>query len=236
MLTVDYDRLRISPGESVLDLGCGGGRHTFEALVRGATVTSVDIDGAVLKDVASMVTALRTEGEISKQVKSHCVNASALALPFANNSFDVVIASEVMEHITDDHAAFSELARVLRKGGRAAVTVPRWWPERLCWALSSQYHMQAGGHVRIYRRGELVGGLEASGLSVTDTHHAHALHSPYWWLKCAFGMKSQSRIPAIYHRFLVWDIEHPNRFVRRAERALNPALGKSLVVYAAKGP
>ena len=232
MLTIDFNRLGLAAGESVMDLGCGGGRHSFEALLRGATVTSVDIDGAVLKDVASMVAALRSEGRIAEKVTSHCVNASALELPFADGSFDVVIASEVMEHVEDDAAAFSEMARVLRKGGRAAVSVPRWWPERLCWTLSSDYHDQPGGHVRIYRRREIVSRLAAAGLSATGAHHAHALHSPYWWLKSALG--DESRIAAAYHRFLVWDIEHRNGLVRGTEQLLNPALGKSFVLYATK--
>ena len=38
MLTVDFDRLGLQPGERILDMGCGGGRHAFEAIRRGATV------------------------------------------------------------------------------------------------------------------------------------------------------------------------------------------------------
>ena len=51
----------------------------------------------------------------------------------------------------------AELARVLRPGGTLAVTVPRWFPERVCWALAEEYHAPAvpGGHVRIYRRRRL---------------------------------------------------------------------------------
>ena len=80
----------------------------------------------------------------------------------------------------------AEATRVLRPGGTLAVTVPRWWPERICWALSDSYHEVEGGHVRIYRRTELVGRLRAQDLLPTGAHHAHALHSPYWWLSCLF--------------------------------------------------
>ena len=75
--------------------------------------------------------------------------------PFADGTFDRVIASEVLEHIPDDVAAMRELARVLKPGGTMAVTVPRCVPEAVNWALSDEYHDTPGGHVRIYRRSTL---------------------------------------------------------------------------------
>ena len=70
---------------------------------------------------------------------------------------------------------------------------------------------------------------------VVGSHHAHALHSPYWWLKCAVGVDNdQHPLARLYHRFLAWDITHPSRPVRLIEHALDPVIGKSLVVYATK--
>jgi hypothetical protein len=139
--------------------------------------------------------------------------------------------------VVDDGGAMAELARVLRPGGTLAVTVPRWFPERVCWALASDYHAPAvaGGHVRVYRAGQLAGRLHAAGLTVTGSHHAHALHSPYWWLRCLVGVANETA-PAVrlYHRFLVWDITTGARPVRLLEQALNPVLGKSLVLYLSK--
>ncbi len=136
-----------------------------------------------------------------------------------------------------DEAAIAELARVLRPGGRLAVTVPRWFPERVCWALSSDYHAPAvpDGHVRIYRRRVLAARLEAAGLTVDGASCAHALHSPYWWLRCLVGLDRPDVWPVRqYHRFLVWTITSGNQFVRDLEHALDPVLGKSLVLYAVK--
>ena len=237
MLTVDFARLRLRAGERLLDLGCGGGRHAFEAARRGARVVALDRDAGDVKDAAAMLAEMRRAGEADVGVLATAVNGDALALPFPDRAFDRVIAAEVLEHIPADAAALAELARVLRPGGTMAVTVPRWFPERVCWALSADYHAPAvaGGHVRVYRRSQVAGGLRAAGLRVVGSHSAHALHSAYWWLKCAVGV-ARDDVWAVrqYHRFLVWDITAGPRSVRLLERALNPVIGKSLVVYAEK--
>lgn len=232
MLTVDFDRFPIHPGEQVLDLGCGFGRHAFEAYRRGAHVVAVDRSTEEVEQVTSMFRAMAQTGEAPAGTLARAVRADLLALPFPDASFDVVMASEVLEHIPADEIAMAEIARVVRPGGRVAVTVPRFWPERVCWALSNEYHDVAGGHVRIYRGDVLADRLSRAGLVPTGSHHAHALHAPYWWLNCALGKES---LPSrAYHRVLVWDIMRRPLVTRTAERLLNPVLGKSLVMYADK--
>ena len=232
MLTVDFSQFPIEPGERVLDLGCGFGRHAFEAYRRGAHVVAVDRSQEEVASVTAMFRAMAAAGEAPAELVARAVRGDLLSLPFPDDSFDVVMASEVLEHIPDDDIAMAEIARVVRPGGRVAVTVPRWWPERVCWALSQEYHDVAGGHVRIYRGDELEQRLCDAGLQPRGSHHAHALHAPYWWLNCALGKES---IPSrLYHQVLVWDILKRPWITRLAEQALNPVLGKSLVVYADK--
>jgi SAM-dependent methyltransferase len=235
VLTVDYDRLGVRRGERVLDLGCGFGRHAFQAARLGARVVALDAQTDEVTQVRATIGAMVDAGEIGADQDAGAVQGDALRLPFADASFDRVIASEVLEHIPDDGAAMAELARVLRPGGTMAVTVPRFGPEAVNWALSDEYHNVPGGHVRIYRRSDLIGRLRRAGLRLLGTHHAHALHSPYWWLRCLVGPKRDDH-PAVaaYHRLLVWDITSAPWVTRTAERALNPLLGKSLVVYLEK--
>src|SRR5947207_12474119 len=97
------------------------------------------------------------------------VQGDATRLPFADGAFDRIIAAEVLEHIPDDRIAMGELVRVLRPGGSIAVTVPRWFPELLNWALSDEYHNVPGGHIRIYRHSTLVDRLRDAGLRYRGT-------------------------------------------------------------------
>jgi SAM-dependent methyltransferase len=235
LLTVDFAKFPIRPGDRVLDLGCGAGRHSFEAYRRGARVIAADLDPAELPPVTDMFGAQRAAGEAAHPAAATAVTADATRLPFADESFDAVIAAEILEHVPDDEVAMAEIARVLRPGGTAAVTVPAWLPERICWALSREYHDVPGGHVRIFTRAELTAKLTAAGLAPAGAHHAHGLHSAYWWLKCAVGVHDDAH-PAVraYHRMLVWDIMRKPALTRVAEAALNPLIGKSLVVYATK--
>lgn len=235
MLTVDFDRLAITPGQRVLDLGCGAGRHAFGALRRGARVVAFDDDADELAGVAELMEAMRRDEGVSAGGSGVAVRGDALALPFPDGSFDRVIAAEILEHLPDDESAVAEITRVVRPGGLVAVTVPRWWPERLCWALSDDYYNTPGGHVRIYTDRELLGKLGRAGLRPVERHHAHALHAPYWWLKCAVGLgRTDHPLPRAYHRLLVWDITARPRLTRAAERLFDPVAGKSLVTYLRK--
>lgn len=235
MLTVDLDRLRLGAGDHLLDMGCGGGRHAFAALRRGARVVAFDADGGELKQVRDMAEAMAVEGEVPPRGASLAVQGDALALPFADGAFDRIIAAEVLEHIPDDVTAIAELSRVLAPGGRIAITVPARFPERINWALDSDYHDFPGGHIRIYRKRELEDRVRSAGLVLRGSHQAHALHSPYWWIRCAGGVNNPDRaIARRYHDLLVWQIMKNPPVLRLADRALNPVLGKSLVVYAEK--
>jgi SAM-dependent methyltransferase len=237
MLTVDYARLGLRAGDLLLDLGAGNGRHAFEALKQGARVVAVDYDAAELVEACDLMADLVAQGEAPKGGLGAGVNGDAVRLPFPDDTFDRIIAAEVLEHVHDDTGAMDELARVLKPGGRLAATIPAWLAETICWRLSDEYHAPfvEGGHVRIYTEPELRRKLRSAGLDPGHSHHAHALHSPYWWIRCAVGPEDDDHpLVRAYHKLLVWDMMDNPWVTRLAEQVLQPVIGKSLVVYADK--
>lgn len=238
MLTVRSDRLvalGLRPGDLVLDVGTGFGRHTFELARRGHRVVAVDVADDEVRATLATLDAMSEAGEISASAAVGVLRGDATRLPFVDAAFDAVLTSEVLEHVPDDVGALAEMTRVLRPGGVFAATVPSWLPEKINWMLSDDYHAPAveGGHVRIYSATELKAKVRAAGLRLAGSHHAHALHSPYWWLKCAVGVRNEDH-PVVrrYRQLLEWDIVRQPRSTAVAERLLSPVLGKSLVLYA----
>ena len=237
MLTVRFDTLTelgVASGGLVLDAGAGFGRHAFELARRGYRTVAIDRAGAEMEATGATLAAMAETGEVEDKHVVGVLRGDATDLPFPDECFDAVVTAEVLEHVPDDVGALAELRRVLRRGGVLAVTVPSWLPEKINWMLSDDYHAPAavGGHVRIYSATELKAKLRAAGLDVAASHHAHALHSPYWWLKCAVGVdRDDHPLVRRYRRFLEWDIIRQPRSTRIAERVLSPLLGKSLVLY-----
>lgn len=233
MLTVDFNEIPLRPGMRVLDAGCGSGRHLCEAFRSpGVEVAGVDLSPADLGKARAFLSLMAREREGRWSVAC----ADVERLPFAGGVFDVVVCAEVLEHVFDNRAAVAELVRVLKPGGDLVVTVPRFLPERVCWALSEAYHREPGGHVRIYRKEELLALLEAAGTRCWRIRYRHGLHAPYWWLRCLVGHKNETSLPVrAYRRFLEWDIMRHPPLTAGMERILNPVIGKSIVFYLKKG-
>lgn len=242
MLTMRFEHLQLRPGMRVLDVGCGGGRHVRQTrMIPGVTAVGVDLGEKEVRDTAKMLRELdeipvEYGGTVPGAGPWVSVRGSVYELPFADETFDCVIISEVLEHLGEDERALAEISRVLKRGGTLAASVPRRGPELLCWALSREYRTWPGGHIRVYRAQELRNKLERSGYRIFKHHFAHALHSPYWWLKCWVGLNREddSRVK-LYHRFLVWDMMQRPALTRVLEAALQPFIGKSVVFYGIKG-
>ncbi len=234
MLTVDYDILGLKKGERILDVGCGDGRHSSHACRQpGCAVYALDYDGENVRRTSYLLGLMRGSGEASG---NHVVlRGDALKLPFRDGLFDKVICTEVLEHVRDDRQAVAELTRVLKDDGALAVSVPTFLSESIYWRLSWRYHNTPGGHIRKYRKKQLVRLLGRQHLRVYTTRRKHGLHFGYWLLRCLFGIDRETALlPSLYHRFLVWDLMKKTRPLRLLERAVNPLLAKSLVVYARK--
>jgi SAM-dependent methyltransferase len=230
LLTVDLERLDLRPGDTLLDAGCGEGRHCFGALERGARVVGLDLD---LDSLRPAVGALRTRGG---EVDSFgdMIQGNTFHLPFRDETFDKVICSEVMEHVHDYVGAARELARVTKRGGRIAVTIPTATSENLYLRTGDDYFESLGGHIRIFRPRQLALGLAAAGLTTTGVGFAHALHTPYWVLRSIARLPraDESALVRAYRQFLIRATASPA--MTALESVLNFCFPKSLILYAEK--
>ncbi|MEA1968487.1 MAG: methyltransferase domain-containing protein [Thermodesulfobacteriota bacterium] len=232
MITIDFNFLNIKPGYQILDMGCGEGRHTASAQEQEKVFcVGADMDHNTLLTAREKI-KLHKAFITGRGSKWSLATADITNLAFKTDGFDVVICSEVMEHIHEQEKALSELTRVLKPTGTLAITVPRFWPEKICWLLSDDYCNANQGHVRIYEKSEIISKVEQKGLRFIKSHYAHSLHSPFWWLKCLVGPdRTDSFAVNLYHRFLVWDLMKKPFITKFLEKLLNPLMGKSLVLY-----
>lgn len=266
MQTVEAKRLELDPGDRVLDVGCGGGRH-LRAVLNHQDVHGVGTDRSrprIRESFRKLWTyPLTGTGSLTR--------SDALRLPFAGESFDAVICAEVLEHVDDHRQALREMIRVLRPGGLLGISVPGAFPEAICWRLNARYP-ETVGHQRIIDPRQLLSVLEALGAPCEKRTQAHAFHTPLWWIACLTGdfdlplhpeevpdwimdpgdhgffnlsilrkwfrggENHPSRVVSAYLKGLQWYEANRPGLLTGIERLLNPWMGYSEVFYCRKTP
>ena len=146
--------------QQILDIGCGTGA-TMDHLKRFGTVQGIDLFDLPLRFS-------------KKRGHERVLCASATELPFAENSFDLITALDVIEHLDDDVGGLREIRRVLKPNAPAVIFVPAFM------ALWGPNDVQSG-HKRRYRLPQLQAAIAAAGLKLEKISYANlAMFAPIW--------------------------------------------------------
>jgi ubiquinone/menaquinone biosynthesis C-methylase UbiE len=230
MLTFNLKKYNLKDDGLMLDVGCGEGRHIFGVMQDHPLMKCIGID----MDKASLNKA--EEGyEYFKSISNAGAEffiGSAYSLPFESDSFDLIVCSEVLEHLHEYNDAIKEIHRVLKPGGKFYASVPASWPEKICWYLSKEYQNQPGGHLRIFNQNDLVDEIEGEGFKFLSSERFHSIHSPYWWLRCFFWNSQDANfLVKLYKKLLERHILKKPIILNQIDKLLNPILGKSFSMY-----
>ena len=233
MLTFDFNRININPEGTMLDLGCGEGRHIFGLMEKFPDLKCIGLDPHI-ESLEKAFEGLKFLESISNS-KTNFLSGSAYSLPFSDDSFDLVVCSEVLEHLHDYKDAIKEINRVLKPGGQFLASVPAEFPEKICWLLSEAYQNQPGGHLRIFKKNELIKEVAEHNFSFESSQRFHSIHSAYWWLRCLFWKSQESNIIIKgYKKILERHILKKPFFLNLIDKIFNPILGKSIAFYFVK--
>ena len=230
MLTFNLTKYELNESGIMLDVGCGEGRHIFGIMQEHPEMKCIglDMDNDSLHKAEEGYEYFKSISNVGAEF----LKGSAYSLPFLDNSLDLIVCSEVLEHLHQYNDAVKEIHRVLKPGGKFYASVPASWPEKICWALSKDYQNQPGGHLRIFNQSGLVSEIEESGFKFLSSDRFHSIHAPYWWLRCFFWNTQDSNFVVNgYKKILERHILKKPLFLDFIDKIFNPFLGKSFSMY-----
>jgi 2-polyprenyl-3-methyl-5-hydroxy-6-metoxy-1,4-benzoquinol methylase len=207
----------------ILDVGCGTGLNARHLAAMGHTVVGTDVSSVAIDRFKQN----GFDGYV-------CDMEKGAGLPLPDASFDLVFASEVIEHISDTATFLTELHRLVRPGGLLILSTPNsaFWPYRLLGlAGRTPSEVQHPGHVRFFSRRSLARAIEAAGFAVESVSARHiycvlgaALGDPLAPVLKRLGFAIEPRFATGSH---FWQL---GRFAKRA----SPFWADTLIVVARK--
>lgn len=218
LFTSEITREGLKPGARILDVGTSTGTNLRMLRDIGfSEVEGLDFSIEAIRYCAEKGLGTVRQGDIC-------------AMPFEDSVFDLVLATDIIEHVEDDDRAVSEIARVLKPGGTVLVTVPAF---QSLWGLQDR----VAQHKRRYLRKELLTRLTEAGLSVKRCYYFnYVLFAPIWTARRLidlFGVKMNSEaelnsplVNRILDGIFTFDV--------KTAHLIRPPFGVSLLALAGK--
>ena len=231
MLTFNFKKYDLNEDGSMLDVGCGEGRHIFGVMQEFPKMKCIglDMDNDSLKKAEEGYAYFESISDAGAEF----MKGSAYSLPFSDNTFDLIVCSEVLEHVPNFEKVLKECHRILKPGAVLLISVPTYFPESLCWKYSKKYMQTPGGHIRIFKNSFLLEEFNKLKLTLFKHHREHAMHSLYWIFKARNNMEDSDFLRS-FHELLVKQMFGQAKFSYALEKILNPFFGKSECYYLRK--
>jgi ubiquinone/menaquinone biosynthesis C-methylase UbiE len=186
-------RPHLRAGSQLLEIGCGAGNLLLQATVRGSYPVALDLSMQALTFVRSRLEEAQSGNEAPSGFA--CTQAVGESLPLADESFDCVLMSEMIEHLEAPQISIREAVRVLSPGGRLLITTPNYrsfWPlmEWTVDRLNLAPKMAGEQHISHFHLSSLKKMLIESGLEIEYAGSIYSL-SPFFSLVSSEGAKRQ---------------------------------------------
>jgi len=164
--------VKIRPTATVIDVGCGDGGLIAFCARQGAEVIFVDQDRKRLAATEEIIRS--SPARAYRAIASDCD-----PIPLADGTGDVVICTEVLEHVPDPRKFLLELVRIAKAGAQLVISVPEARSEKLVGATAPDYYFEAPFHVRTFSPGEFQDLLIGAGLHIESQQMTGCFWSMY---------------------------------------------------------
>jgi SAM-dependent methyltransferase len=224
--------VHVPASHTVVDVGCGDGAFIHFCARQGAEVIFIDRDEAALARTTAKIEA--SPARAHRGIRSDCD-----PIPLADNSGDLVICTEVLEHVPDPEKFLLELIRVARPGGQLLITVPDSRSEHFVGATAPPQYFQEPNHIRIFSSQQFRELVLSAGLEIESQQFMGCFWSIYWplsWLTCepGSGLPVDNPHPITDHWTRLWQAVQDHPQGHKIREALNQLLPKSQSIVARK--
>ena len=220
----------VSRGMRAVDVGCGDGTFISFCSRQGADATFIDLKEDRVKALEQRLRKEANGGEV-QGIVSECN-----PIPLESDYADLVMSTEVLEHVPDPQQFLSEIVRIGKPDATYCLTVPDARAENLLKGVAPAMYFRAPNHVHVFTAQDFEALARDCGLSILR----HEYISGYWSLFNLFkwatiepgeGLAEVAH-PSVYHWSKAWEeiLNHPNG--EKVRQALNHSLPRTQVIIA----